>query len=187
MSLVVSYSVATSADLKGLHLDLNSLQDKGFRPGAGPGECKVSSTLFSGASGVNTGLWRCEPGCFDVCDRINTESVLILAGKIRLTDLKKAEEGEGLKKGEASKTAGASRMIGVGSIAVLELGSSVRWEILETCVKLFVIADKRGGAEEASRPKSVDSQTSNTASTELILHHYAGSFFSSDLLFSATL
>jgi uncharacterized cupin superfamily protein len=159
MSLVVSQAVATSTDLKGLHLELSSLQDKGFRPGAGPGECKASSTLFSGASGVKTGLWRCEPGCFDVCNRANTESVLILAGKIRLTDLKKAEEGVTLKKGEASKTAGASWTVGAGNIAVLELGSSVRWEILETCVKLFVIADKRGGAEEASGPALVASQT----------------------------
>jgi uncharacterized cupin superfamily protein len=154
MSLIVSQAVATSADLHGLRLDLSSLKDKGFRPGAGPGECRASSTLFSGASGVKTGLWRCEPGSFDVCERANTESVLILEGKIRLTDLKKAEEGTALKKGEASKTVGASRTLSVGNIAVLELGSAVRWDILETCVKMFVIADKIPSVEDTSSTAS---------------------------------
>jgi uncharacterized cupin superfamily protein len=156
--LVVSQAVATSVELKGLHLDLSSLEDKGFRPGAGPGECKASSSLFSGASGVKTGLWRCEPGSFDVCDRANTESVLILAGKIRLTDLKKATEGAGLEKGSASKTAGASRTLVAGNIAVLELGSSVRWEILETCVKMFVIADtpQTADANKATAAKATE-------------------------------
>ena len=80
------------------------------------------------ANSVNTGLWECSPGSFDVLDRDNTESIYILSGRIRLTDLKaKGDKGRILEKGDA---------------AVLECGSSVRWEVLETVQKFFVVSPK---------------------------------------------
>lgn len=146
MSLVIRPRVAkplpgdTTDALKNLHLDVTTFEDWGFRPGAGPGECRISGSVFSKVNGVKTGLWRCEPGSFNVEDRPNTESVQILSGKVRLTDLKKtAEDGSGAE----------GQVLGAGDFAVLELGSSVRWEIIETCVKFFVIADKGANIQDA--------------------------------------
>jgi len=100
------------------------LQDWGYRAGAGEGECKISGVFYSKENNVKTGIWECSPGSFPVEKRENTESCYILAGKIVITDLDTGNEVE----------------MGPGSSFVLEKGCSVRWTILETCRKFFVIA-----------------------------------------------
>ncbi len=119
------------------------LEDWGFRAGAGPGECKLRGKMLSEGNGVEAGIWEwylfnfvlssCKsyfifvfistPGAFSVIDRVNTESIHILSGRVRLTDLKE----------------NTSRELCAGDCATLELGSNVRWEILETVTKFFVI------------------------------------------------
>lgn len=101
--------------------DAASLDPWGFRPNitSGPNTCALHGQWLSKANGVLSGLWSCSPGSFDVVDRENTESVYILQGKVRLTDLKKEEGDEG-----------RSRVLERGDAAVLECGSSVRWEIM---------------------------------------------------------
>ena len=51
----------------------------GERPGAFvPGTCKLRGHNISSANGIKTGIWECSPGTFDVIDRPNVESVMIL-------------------------------------------------------------------------------------------------------------
>lgn len=58
--------------------------DTGFRAGAEqPGTCATSSQVISDANGVVSGIWKCTPGAFTFPGRPNTESVLILSGKVR--------------------------------------------------------------------------------------------------------
>lgn len=87
---------------------------------------------ISKTNGVNTGIWECSPGSFDVLNRTNCESVIILSGKVKLTDL--LVEGGG---------AVATKELEAGDVAVLEKGSSVRWEIVETVRKMYVIAPEK--------------------------------------------
>jgi uncharacterized cupin superfamily protein len=42
------------------------LNDAGFRPGAPPGELKLSTNILSSANAVKTGIWDCEKGSFEV-------------------------------------------------------------------------------------------------------------------------
>ncbi|GMI01181.1 hypothetical protein TrST_g829 [Triparma strigata] len=106
------------------------LDDLGKRAGSGEGECQMRGRAISKANCVNTGIWECSPGSFDVLNRTNCESVIILSGKVRLTDL--LVEG-----------GGAVQELGAGDVAVLEKGSSVRWEIVETARKMYVIAPEK--------------------------------------------
>ena len=103
------------------------LDDWGYRAGAGPDECKISGVFISKADGVKTGLWECTPGSFPAEKRANTESVYIISGRVRITDLDESD--------------GDGRECGPGDSFVLEKGSSVRWTVLETCRKFFVIAE----------------------------------------------
>ena len=109
--------------------DSAPLDSWGFRPNitSGPNTCALKGKWVSQSNGVNSGIWECSPGSFEVLNRENTESIYILSGKVRLTDLKAGGEGKVLEKGDS---------------AVLECGSSVRWEVLETVQKFFVICPK---------------------------------------------
>jgi uncharacterized cupin superfamily protein len=111
---------------------------------AAPGECKISGTSFSKLEYVHTGVWECEPGGFEVRDRDNTESVYIISGKVtptwgcsrsahapharakqvRITDL---NDGHGVE-------------LSAGDALVLPKGCSVRWDVLETVRKFFVLS-----------------------------------------------
>ena len=102
-----------------------ALSDWGFRAGAeAEGTCKIGGKIMSAANGVKSGLWECTPGTFTVAERPNVESITILSGVVRLTDL----------------GTGVATVLTAGDSAVLELGSSVKWEVLETVRKFFVIA-----------------------------------------------
>ncbi|KAK3249829.1 hypothetical protein CYMTET_40762 [Cymbomonas tetramitiformis] len=108
-----------------LELHGDDLADWGFRPGAKEeGTCHLRGRMLSTANEVKTGIWECTPGAFDVLNRPNVESIVIIKGKVKLTDL----------------STGAEKVLGAGDCAVLEFGSSVKWEILETTRKFFVVA-----------------------------------------------
>lgn len=108
------------------------LEDWGFRAGAGEGECKLRGKWLSKANGVKSGLWECTPGKFEVPDRPNVESFQILTGTVKLTDLNTGKE----------------TVLLPGDMCTLELGTSVRWEVLTTVTKFFVIAPP-----EAEKPE----------------------------------
>eukprot|EP00656_Telonema_subtile_P042393 TRINITY_DN4796_c0_g1_i4.p1 TRINITY_DN4796_c0_g1~~TRINITY_DN4796_c0_g1_i4.p1 ORF type:complete len:122 (+),score=28.28 TRINITY_DN4796_c0_g1_i4:171-536(+) len=117
-STAVPFVAAAAASLVG------ELEDWGFRAGAGEGECKISGLFLSKADDIKTGIWECSPGGFDVPNRANSESVYILSGLVRITDLVNGTVSE----------------LGAGDGLVLPKGSSVRWDVLETTRKFFVIA-----------------------------------------------
>lgn len=105
--------------------DFGDLNGTGFRAGAEePGTCATRSRVLSDANGVTSGIWECTPGAFTFPDRPNTESIVLLQGRVRLTDVDSGKVTE----------------LNAGDAAVLEKGSSVRWEILETARKYFVVA-----------------------------------------------
>merc|ERR1711935_625365 len=106
----VPFVAAAAASLVG------ELEDWGFRAGAAEGECKISGIFLSKADDIKTGIWECAPGGFDVPDRQNNESVYILSGAVRITDMLDGTVSE----------------LGPGDGLVLPKGSSVRWDVLET-------------------------------------------------------
>ncbi|GMI23779.1 hypothetical protein TrCOL_g8651 [Triparma columacea] len=116
----MSLQTLSSADIQAEKLD-----SWGFRAGAKvEGTCAISGKSISKADGVSTGIWECEPGEFDVPNRPNVESVMILKGYVKLTDM----------------DSGSVKELRAGDAATLEKGSSVKWEVIETCRKFYVIA-----------------------------------------------
>ncbi len=99
---------------------IDDLQDWGPRLGADSGAPMMSGRVIYQADGVEVGIWRCTPGGWSISDRPDTESVLVLAGRARITDL-----------------SGATFEICEGSALVLPKGWSGRWDIIETVVKHY--------------------------------------------------
>ncbi|MEM7118218.1 MAG: cupin domain-containing protein [Chloroflexota bacterium] len=71
---------------------------------------------------LETGTWSCSVGSWDIPSFSVSEVMLILNGRIRLTD-----------------TAGTSTELGKGDLFFLPKGWSGRWETLEDMQKLYVI------------------------------------------------
>jgi len=111
---VASLSVDTSPLIEGL-------EDWGPRVGADSGAPMLSGRVIYQADGVEVGIWRCTPGGWSITDRQDTESVLVIAGRARITD-----------------ASGDSSEITAGSALVLPKGWSGRWDIIETVVKHYV-------------------------------------------------
>lgn len=105
------------------------LEDWGYREGAGPGECKIRGKFIC-EQPVKCGFWECEPGSFDVPNRTNTESVYILKGRVRISQL---DSGLNVEQDKVQE-------LGPGESLVLPKGCSVKWEILETVRKFFTIS-----------------------------------------------
>jgi uncharacterized protein len=96
----------------------------GPRAGADVGDPQTSAlSLFQGP-GLDIGLWECTPGGWAIVDRPDTETVVILSGRARLTD-----------------AGGAGVELGPGDALVLPKGWSGRWDVLETVRKYYVIVD----------------------------------------------
>lgn len=100
---------------------IRQLEDWGPRAGADSGTPIMSGRVLYEAGGVEVGIWRCTPGGWAIVDRPDTESVLILEGRARITD-----------------ASGASVELTAGSALILPAGWSGRWDILETVVKHYV-------------------------------------------------
>lgn len=96
----------------------------GPRQGADAGDPQTSTLVLREAGdGVpSVGVWECTPGGWAIEDRPDTEVVLVLSGRATLTS----------SDGEATE-------IGPGDVAVLPLGWSGRWDVLETLRKVYVV------------------------------------------------
>jgi uncharacterized cupin superfamily protein len=100
------------------------LEDWGPRAGADSGEPMTSGrVLQAGDDGLpQVGIWECTPGGWTIENRPDTESVVILSGRARLTDAD-----------------GSSVELGPGEGIVLPRGWSGRWDIVETVRKFYVL------------------------------------------------
>lgn len=106
---------ASEADLFG------PLEPSGPRAGADRGEPMTATRVLSDVGPVQVGVWECTPGGWSIENRANTEVVRILRGVARITDAD-----------------GAVHELVAGSVVVLPVGWSGRWDIDETVRKLYV-------------------------------------------------
>ena len=97
------------------------LEDLGPRPGADVGTPMMSGRILKTWENVETGLWRCTPGGWPVENRPDEESVIILAGRARVTD-----------------ASGRVTDLSEGSTAIFPRGWYGRWDIDEAIVKYYV-------------------------------------------------
>ena len=97
------------------------LEEWRLKPGADSGEPMTSGRILKTWQNVETGLWRCTPGGWTVVDRPDEESVIILAGRARVTDAD-----------------GTVTEIREGSTVVFPRGWHGRWDVEETVVKYYV-------------------------------------------------
>jgi hypothetical protein len=102
---------------------LGALENNGPRPGANSGDPHTGSREVYSVDGVRCGIWECTPGGWDVENRVGTETMVLLTGRVRITT-----------KGQASVE------IAAGDLFVLPAGWSGRWETLETVRKVYTIA-----------------------------------------------
>lgn len=100
------------------------LEDKGYRPGAPPGELKLSTNILCTENDTTSGIWDCQKGSFEVLNRPNTESGYVLEGSCVITDLDTQQ----------------SREVGIGDSFVLQKGSNVRFDIGNHIKKFFVLS-----------------------------------------------
>lgn len=115
--LLAAMVVARAETLRG------ELEPWGPRVGFDAGDPQTSGVeLFSG-HGVEVGVWECTPGGWAIEDRPDTESMLLLRGRVRITAL--GQEPVELVEGDAF---------------VLPKGWSGRWDVLETVRKLYVVS-----------------------------------------------
>ncbi|GMI33021.1 hypothetical protein TeGR_g7705 [Tetraparma gracilis] len=111
--------------------DSSILEPKGQAKNStsGPGSAQLRGRVISRENGVTSGVWECGAGSFEVLSRVNTETIYILSGSVILTDL--------LARPQKKRTLNA------GDSAVLEFGSSVRWEVPELVRKFYVVSPKQ--------------------------------------------
>lgn len=106
------------------YADLSAeLEDWGPRQGADVGEPQMSGRIFYEGNGVQIGVWECTPGGWTIENRPDHETVQILAGTARLTNVD-----------------GTSVELSTGDVLTLPKGWSGRWDILQTVRKLYFIA-----------------------------------------------
>ena len=100
---------------------LGPLEDTGPRAGADRGQPTTWTRVLSDVGPVQVGIWECTPGGWSIENRPNTEIVHVLRGAARITDAD-----------------GSVRELVAGSVVVLPLGWSGRWDITETIRKVYV-------------------------------------------------
>lgn len=98
------------------------LDPTGPRAGADVGDPQTAARRLHSAPGLEIGLWECTPGGWAISERADTETVVILSGRARLTD-----------------AGGSAVELTAGDALVLPKGWSGRWDILETTRKYYVI------------------------------------------------
>jgi uncharacterized cupin superfamily protein len=114
-------STAVFNDLANLR---TAMTDSGIRAGADSGDPKTAFAALFEADGIDAGVWRCEPGGWPIVDRPDTEVMLVLSGRARIT-----------------ANNGTSREVTGGDVFVLPKGWTGRWDVLETLEKLYVIVE----------------------------------------------
>ena len=99
------------------------LEPWGPRAGFDSGDPQTSGVVFFEGHGVSVGVWECTPGGWPIVDRPDTETMLLLAGRVTITP----RDGEPVELEE-------------GDVFVLPQGWSGRWDVTETVRKLYVSA-----------------------------------------------
>ena len=118
-SLTLPASLALgAADLDG------PLEPTGPRAGADRGSPMTATRVIHDAPSIQVGIWECTPGGWAIDHRPNTEIVHVLRRRARITDAD-----------------GSVRELVAGSVVVLPVGWSGRWDISETVRKLYVTID----------------------------------------------
>lgn len=102
---------------------LGPLEDNGPRVGANSGDPHTRSRQIYSDGTIRCGVWECTPGGWNIENRVGTETMVILKGRVRITT-----------------TGQAPVEIAAGDIFVLPAGWSGRWETLETTRKIYTIA-----------------------------------------------
>ncbi len=99
------------------------LEDWGARTGADVGAPHTSGLVLHVDEdlGLEIGIWACTPGGWSITDRPDSETVHIMGGRCRLTNVD-----------------GTSRELGPGDSALLPRGWSGRWDILEPLRKFYL-------------------------------------------------
>ncbi len=113
-TMVVAYSDVLDGEL----------EPWGPRAGADAGDPQTSGITFFSGHGVDVGVWECTPGGWAIEDRADTETMLLLGGRVRITP-----------------AGGDPVELVEGDVFVLPAGWSGRWDVLETVRKLFVTAE----------------------------------------------
>ena len=99
----------------------DELEDWGLTPGADSGTPMTRGRVLKTWGTGETGRGECTPGGWTVVDRPDEESVIILAGRARVTDAD-----------------GTVTEISEGSTVVFPQGWHGRWDVEETIVKYYV-------------------------------------------------
>lgn len=123
MTLIPSAAVAHAAALT------EPLEPWGPRIGADTGDPQTFGQEFFTATAadgprVQVGVWECTPGGWAITDRPDTETMVLVSGRIRITDHD-----------------GTVHALGAGDAFVLPKGWTGRWDVLETVRKIYVIND----------------------------------------------
>ena len=118
ISILPPSIAASEADLFG------PLEDTGPRVGADAGAPMTRTRVLLDAGPLQAGIWECTPGGWSITNRPTTEIVHILWGTARITDV-----------------SGAVRVLTAGSVCVLPLGWSGRWDIDESIRKVYVTVE----------------------------------------------
>ena len=98
-----------------------ALEPWGPRVGFDSGDPQTSGITFFDAGGVSVGVWECTPGGWTITNRPDTETMMVLDGRVRITPL----DGEAVELVE-------------GDVFVLPRGWSGRWDVLDTVRKFWV-------------------------------------------------
>ena len=112
---LVASIAATGAALAG------PLEPTGPRVGADSGTPMTATRVLHAAGPLEVGIWECTPGGWAIVNRPNTETVVVVSGRARITDAD-----------------GTVHHIGPGDAIVLPLGWSGRWDIDATVRKVYV-------------------------------------------------
>ena len=59
------------------------LEPLGPRVGSDSGDPQTSGITFFSGHGVDVGVWECTPGGWAIVDRTNTETMMLLGGRVR--------------------------------------------------------------------------------------------------------
>lgn len=100
------------------------LEPLGPRAGFDSGDPQASGIEFFSGHGIDVGVWECTPGGWAIVNRPNTETMMLLGGRVRITPA----DGEAVELEE-------------GDVFVLPKGWSGRWDVLETVRKFYVTAE----------------------------------------------
>jgi uncharacterized cupin superfamily protein len=100
-----------------------ALEPWGPRVGHDTGDPQTSGIAFFEGHGVSVGVWECTPGGWEIVERADTETMLLLAGTVTITP----RDGDPVDLVE-------------GDVFVLPRGWSGRWDVTTTVRKLYVTA-----------------------------------------------